>query len=94
MPKLSDAVKAERDAIKENMRKIKDEGLLPKGYGNIVKEMVNNNLKPGQKAVTISTINQVAGGYYYNEAVVDALLQLAKENKIANQLALSKEILS
>jgi len=94
MPKLSEEVKAKREAIMKQMKALNDKGMFPKGYGNIVLDMANERLeKEGKKLTSLKRVNAVAVGNGYNPVIVDCLLAVAQENKLDAQLELAQKLL-
>ena len=80
--------------IKAKIKAIRDKGLLDYGYAKTICKAVNDNLKEGEKKVSEGRVRRVAGGYEYDERIVDIILKMAKNNKVAKQLKEADDILS
>jgi len=80
--------------IKAKVKSIRDAGLLDSGYAKTIAGNINARLKEGEKTVTDGRVRRVAGGYEYDERVVDEILKMAKGNKVASQMKEADDILS
>ena len=85
---MAKARKANKDLneLKSLLKKIKESGVLPYGYAKKIKEKLGLN--------TADEVYQVSGGHRYNEKIADEILEMAKDNKLKQQIQAAKDILS
>ena len=63
--------------IKARIKQLKADGMLPTRYAKAIHTKYPN--------LTIAGIQDVANGRYYNEEIVDAILELAEKGKVEKQ---------
>ena len=72
-----DLLKEERKKVQELVVRLRTEGKLPKQYGAI--------LEKSHPQFNRQAIFNVANGRYYNQEIIDAIIQLAKDSYHDNQ---------
>lgn len=73
------------ETIKAKMVELKNSGLLPRGFAKKIADKLG---------VTTQKVYQITNGVYYNEDIVNEVLEIAADNKIKKQIEKANDILS